>query len=216
VPDGRFLSKSVSLSEQLEGVSIEAALLFTWCIPHLDSEGRMLGNPAAVKATAVPLRKEITLERLPALLFELATAPKDDRDRPLVYWYEVQNRALLEFPGFSSHQRGQRKDREAKSRLPSRKHPQARDLAAASNPPPEEGGTNSGVDPDQLHLSEEKEYVSTSKISVGDQGSKPPAGFAPEGAPPAETPGLTAQEVLQRKERFKAGIRELQQEEARS
>lgn len=215
MPDGRFLSKSISLSEQLAGVSFEAAFLFTWCIPHLDSEGRMLGNPAAVKATAVPNRKEIPIEMIPDLLMELASAPKDDRNRPLIYWYEVQNRALLEFPGFSGHQRGLRKEREAKSRLPSRKHPQARDLTAGGNTPPDERRSDSGGGPEEVPLSEEKEYVSTPDISVRSRGSNPPAGAAPKGALPADLQELSPQELHERKERFKAGIHERQEAEAK-
>lgn len=200
------MSKSISLSEQLEGVSLEAALLFSWCIPHLDAEGRMLGNAAAVKATAVPLRREITLKKLPLLLYELARAPKDDRGRPLVYWYEVQNRALLEFPGFPDHQRGQRKNREAKSRLPGHKHPDAKDLTPNSGVGPELVRSRSGVGPDELRLSEVKKYVSTSEISNGGSDRELPAGSALEGATPAE--------VNERRNQFLAGIRQLQAEES--
>ena len=207
MPDGRFLSKSVSLSEQLASVSLEAALLFTWCIPHLDSEGRLLGNAASVKATAVPLRDEIPLDSVPSLLLELARAPKDEHGRPLVYWYEVQSRRYLEFPGFVSHQRGLRKDREAKSRLPSRKHPQATDLSGGGNDTPDQLRTGAGPAPAELPLSEVKEYVSTEKISNENHGSRS-SGSAPEGAPPGNS-ALSGQQLHEAKERVKAGLREL-------
>lgn len=42
-----------------------------------------------------------------------------------------------------------------------------------------------------------------------------PKAGAPDGAPEVEAPELTPQELLERKERFKAGIRELQEAEAK-
>ena len=74
MPEGRFISKTIAHSEDLAGVSFHADYLFTRCIPHLDREGRMNGNAELVKAIAVPLRKEITAETIPALLAELADA----------------------------------------------------------------------------------------------------------------------------------------------
>lgn len=110
--DGRFLSRSIAQSEQLGRVSLEAALLFTWCIPFLDVEGRMTGNPSLIKAAACPLRPEIAVLRIPELLRELV------RER-LVIWYEVAGKQCLAFPGFERHQRGLRKRREAPSKIPS-------------------------------------------------------------------------------------------------
>lgn len=110
--DGRFLSRSVGQNEQLARVDLEAALLFTWCVPHLDVEGRMTGKPELIRATVCPLRPEITIGRIPGLVRQLV------RER-LVTWYEVDGRQYLAFPGFSRQQRGLRKDREAVSRIPS-------------------------------------------------------------------------------------------------
>lgn len=221
MPDGRFLSKSIANSEQLNSVSLEAAFLFTWLIPHLDVEGRMVGNSVSVKATAAPLRRDLPVERVPELLLELARARRDDRGRPLIYWYEVSGRRFLEFPGFRDHNRGIRVDREAKSRLPNHRHPQAIDLTTVYPATPGGGpGATPGASPDpvpetlpeEVPLSEVKEYVSTPKIS--DRGERPavPAGSAAGAAPPAERPVYrdepTTQEILERKERFKAGLRE--------
>jgi hypothetical protein len=114
---GRFLSRSISASEQLASVSIEAALLFTWCLPHLDVEGRLAGEAIFIKSNVVPLRDEITLKRIPKLIGELAAAV--DRDGvSLVVWYEAGRRQVLFFPGFEEQQEGLRKDREASSKLP--------------------------------------------------------------------------------------------------
>lgn len=109
--DGRFVSKSIAQSEQLGRVSLEADYLFVRCIPHLDREGRMTGNPELVRSMVCPLRAELTQDRVAAALTELA---KED----LVVWYEARGRQCLFFPGFERHQRGIRKDREAASRFP--------------------------------------------------------------------------------------------------
>lgn len=115
--EGRFLSRSISTNEQLAGVSLEAALLFSWCIPHLDVDGRLAGNPMFLKSNVVPLRDEITLKKIPRLLTELARAV-DRTGQPLLIWYEAGRQQVLQFPGFAGQQKGLRKDREAPSKLP--------------------------------------------------------------------------------------------------
>jgi hypothetical protein len=110
MPEGRFVSRTIAHSEQLAAVSLEADYLFARCIPHLDVEGRLSGNPALVKAIAVPLRKELTEERIAELLAELDAAE-------LVVWYAVGGKQVLAFPGFGRHQK-LTKSREAESRFP--------------------------------------------------------------------------------------------------
>jgi hypothetical protein len=126
--DGRFISKSISESRQLssESVSIQAALLFSWSISHLDVEGRLVGNPVLVKAKVCPLRDDIPVSRVPAILAELVAAG-------LVIWYEVEGKQCLFFPGFQRQQKGLRKRREAKSKLPAPNAPGAV-LVTASDP----------------------------------------------------------------------------------
>lgn len=109
---GRFISRAIAHSQQLARVSLLADHLFTKCIPHLDVEGRMTGDPELVKLVTVPLRDEITTEMVPELLAELVGVG-------LVVWYEVGEKQILEFPGFPRQQPGLRKDREAASKLPS-------------------------------------------------------------------------------------------------
>jgi hypothetical protein len=110
--DGRFLSKSVSQNDQLARVSLEAALLFTWCVPHLDVEGRMTGQAQLIHGQVCPLRPEITVGRIPGLLRELVR-------HELVIWYSVSGRDYLAFPGFKRQQKGLREDREKASTIPS-------------------------------------------------------------------------------------------------
>ena len=143
MPDGRFLSKAIAHDLELNTVvSFEADYLFSRCIPHLDREGRMPGHPSQVKAIACPLREKITIDAINRCLSELAAAK-------LVTWYEVEGRAVLEFPGFQKHQKGLRKNREAESNLPSSKVHKAKRLTTLLR-------SNSGPDPDQLPLSEVK------------------------------------------------------------
>lgn len=123
---GRMISKSISTNGQLRSVSLEADFLFGRMIPHLDCEGRISGDPDVVKATACPLRREITVEVVSRCIAELESVG-------LIECYEVNGQVLIWFPGFVTHQTGLRKDREAASRIP---------------PPP--GPTNSGLTPDEL------------------------------------------------------------------
>lgn len=111
MPNGRMVSKSISLSEQLAAVSFEADFLFSRCIPHLDRDGRMAGKPELVKSIACPLRPEIEAGAIPDLLRQLG---RED----LIRWYEAAGKQVLEFPGFAAHQTGFKYDREAPSRYP--------------------------------------------------------------------------------------------------
>lgn len=88
-----------------------AALLYTWCIPHLDVEGRMHGDPRLVRADVFPLLEWISAGDVTEYLRHLAAAG-------LVVWYRVGNRQFLSFPGFDASQVGLRKDREQPSIIP--------------------------------------------------------------------------------------------------
>lgn len=135
MPNGRMLSKSISHSEQLSLVSLEADFLFARCIPHLDRDGRMAGKPELVKAIACPLRAEIRPAMIPDLLRQLAA-------EDLVHWYEVDGKQVLEFPGFATHQKGFKYEREAASRFPPFDSRTCVDLAR----------TNSGSSPDLIRI----------------------------------------------------------------
>lgn len=119
MPDGRFLSKSIAYSAQVGSVSLEADYLFMRMIPHLDSAGRMTGEPMSVKALCCPLRAEVDGGVVERCLGELENAR-------LIRWYEVGGARYVEMPGFAKHQRGARLDREAPSRLPTPRGPKVR------------------------------------------------------------------------------------------
>lgn len=182
MPEGRFLSRSVSESGQLANVSLEAALLFTWCVPHLDCEGRMSGEPSVVRGKVVPRRAEFTEDLVAECLLELALAK-------LLLWYEKDGTRWLAFPKFHAHQKGMRKDREAASRVPPPDGVGVVQIAALP--------TNSGPAPDLVGVSEvkESEVKSSSVLRTGAtprqnvshlMGVLRHTGYAPDGKPPAD------------------------------
>jgi len=57
----RMLSRTISISKKLSKVSDQAALLFSWIIPHVDDDGRIEGDPQTIKAQVVPRRWNVEL-----------------------------------------------------------------------------------------------------------------------------------------------------------
>ena len=127
---GRFLSKTIATSRQLDGLSWRAELLFYRCIPHLDRDGRMDGDPVLVKSIVAPRNSKLPATAIPRLIHELALAE-------LVVVYEVEGVAVLAFPKFREHQTGMKYEREAPSRLP----PKSGDISGLT---PDQGRTSSG------------------------------------------------------------------------
>lgn len=156
MPDGRFISKAISVSEQLGNVSLEADFLFGRCIPHLDVDGRITGNPKGLKAVVCPLRDELTHQKITHLLKELD-------DAGLVVWYEVNGSKFLEFPTFARHQRGMKRDREAASKIPSSKVKAAQGVTESWDNAKNVLRTNSGLTPEEVPLSKVK--VSKGELS---------------------------------------------------
>lgn len=146
MPDGRMMSRSITTSEQLGSVSLEADFLFGRCVPHLDRDGRMSGNPDLLKAAVCPLRSEIPAAMIPHLLAELASMG-------LIRWYEADGKQVIDMPGFKRHQRSAKLDRET----PSRFLPYSTDYCTDLKPPtPDLVRTNSGPTSAQVPLSEVK------------------------------------------------------------
>ena len=110
VADGRMLRRSIATNEQLARVSLEAAFVFTWCLPFLDVEGRMYGSPLRVKALAFPVREEISISVIERALAELHSVG-------LVSWYEAGGEKCLAFPGFLRNNTVRPK-REGRSKIP--------------------------------------------------------------------------------------------------
>ena len=108
MPRGRMLNKRISQDDKVAELSIEATLLYTWCIPYLDYRGRMYGDVWTLKAI-VPNIKELTPAKIEKCIIEFV-------DADLVVYYG-DGQKYLEFKGFTKNQT-LREGREAESEIP--------------------------------------------------------------------------------------------------
>ena len=120
---GRMLLRKISKNDQvprlIEAVDADlgaphgayAALMFTWCIAHLDVEGRMHGDPRLVRADVFPLMDAITTAHVERYLTHFSACG-------LAVWYAVGGRKYLAFPSFDENQPGLRKEKEHESGIP--------------------------------------------------------------------------------------------------
>lgn len=141
MPRGRMVDKSISRNESLPKVSVEAALLFTWCIPHLDCDGRMYADTMTLKANVVPYLECMTNKIIDRCKAELV------REKLVLIYNEGKH---MQFIGFSEHQKIN-KGREGHSQIPS--------------PTPEQLQTNSGATPDELTAKLSQVKLSQVKLS---------------------------------------------------
>jgi hypothetical protein len=154
---GRMLNRKISLNKDLPRLmqvvdqrmgtphGAQAVVLYTWCISHLDVEGRMHGDPIVVKGTVVPRFPSITDAHIEPYLVAMA-------DIGLVHYYEADGDRWLSFPAFEDAQPGLRKDREAPSKIPP---PEAG--SPVRGHAPEEVRSNSGVGPAEEKRREDQE-----------------------------------------------------------
>lgn len=112
---GRMLNKKISLNpkvaELIDDVGLEAGIVFTWMIAHLDRDGRITGNPKVLWAQIAPLVSRITPEHVRTCLEESAK-------RGLVKYYQVDGEPYVEYPKFQQNQSGMRYGRETPSEIP--------------------------------------------------------------------------------------------------
>ncbi|MFA7153915.1 MAG: hypothetical protein WC072_08995 [Methanoregulaceae archaeon] len=93
----RMLSTRISLSKKINHVSDQAALLYTWMIPHLDELGLMEADPEIVKAQVVPLRDTFSDEVVEDCLEELSAVDA-------IIIYQVDGNNYLHYPNFHEFQ----------------------------------------------------------------------------------------------------------------
>lgn len=109
---GRFITNGITSDKKINDLSDDTSrLAFTWLITFADCEGRTHGDPAMVRSLLFPRRTDITIERMEAYLAEWQAAG-------LVRVYAANGDTWLDFPNFSKHQTGLRKDHEAASTIP--------------------------------------------------------------------------------------------------
>ena len=152
----RSLHGSISISEQVDQLSIPAALLFTWAISHLDDFGRITGSPARFGAQVVPLkfnRKGWTVSDIDGYLDEMSRA-QDEAGTPLVVRYQVNGIRAAWFPKFEEHQDGLHKRTKSKWPDPPRDGLKFPEVPGTSRKFPEV--PSEVIDPNSVHSFETK------------------------------------------------------------
>ena len=108
MPRGRMLNKKISFDEEVAELSLKTALLYTWCIPNLDVEGRILADFNYLKGNIIPYRKDFSVKAIKKCVEELGQSP-------LVLLYGNSYK-YMQFLGFTKNQKIV-KDREAPSEI---------------------------------------------------------------------------------------------------
>ena len=93
----RMLHNKISTSLQVNRLSLEAQLLFTWLISHADDEGRLKGEPEYVKATVVPMKESWTFKDVAGYLDEI-------KEQGLIYYWQDSDRMVIQFVKWDEHQ----------------------------------------------------------------------------------------------------------------
>src|SRR3989344_2050919 len=106
----RMLYAKISVSQDVNSLSIEERLLFTWLIAHGDDEGRLEGDPLYIRNKVVPYTNW-SPKKIGKYLHNI-------KNRGLIHYWQVDNRWVIEFVKWELHQ-SLRKDRIEHSQLPS-------------------------------------------------------------------------------------------------
>ena len=115
MPKGRMLNKKISLDKAVASMTLEAILLYTWTIPHLDVKGRIFGEEEILKGAVVPYIGKYTLPLIKKCVDEWSKTITSD-GIPIVLVYG-NGQICLQFTGFEKNQRVNEK-REAPSDIP--------------------------------------------------------------------------------------------------
>jgi len=108
---GRMIRRDISNSKKIASLSAKALALFLLLIAHLDSYGKMNGDPRYIKAEVVPLIPWFTEKTIRKCLEEINTHTN-------LKWFEYEGRLYLHSLSWEEHQ-DIRKDRIGKDLLPS-------------------------------------------------------------------------------------------------
>lgn len=107
---GRLLHKKISASVQVDRLSINAKLLFTWALAHADDDGRLKGDPKYIKAIVVPML-EWSSDQVKEYLEEI-------KKIGLIDWWKAEDDEMyIQFIKWTDHQKI-RKNRYHPSELP--------------------------------------------------------------------------------------------------
>lgn len=168
---GRMLRKKISLdkgvAELIDIAGAEAGLTYTWCLAHLDREGRIHGEPDVLKSIIFPRVKKITEKHIEKTLDAA-------HQLGLIQWYEVDGERFISFTGFQKNQKLNPK-REAASEIPPppKLLPQvceSTELMSYSGVTPELVRSNTGELRTNVCLSKDK--ISKDKVKIKNKVSK--------------------------------------------
>lgn len=124
---GRMLLKSTSLSRKVNRLSVKHALFYAMAIPHLDDWGDIDNDPEVLKATVVPMRKQIGQKDIIEFI-KIAQIPDEKKESLITEFSDC-----LHFNKFEEHQKISAEKR-AKSRFQKiPKNPQG-NLGEKNNP----------------------------------------------------------------------------------
>jgi len=105
-----MVATTIALDPEFNAMSDTAQLCFLRAVPHLDRDGLIIGQPAALWATIAPLQ--------PAWLPLMQDVVNEWVRAGLVLVFDTKIGPVLYFDGFHKNQVGLRYDREPPSRLP--------------------------------------------------------------------------------------------------
>lgn len=97
--DRRMLWKSVSQSKKVNSLSVNAALLWTWCIPWFDRDGFMEADADFLKFNIFPRRRDIDESAIPALVEEIV------KSGLWISFKDSDGRLIVKEKSFNDHQR---------------------------------------------------------------------------------------------------------------
>lgn len=169
----RMLHKKISVSLQVNKLTLPTRLLFTWMIPHADDEGRMKGDPESIKATVVPMVKW-SFKKIREYLEEI-------KSKGLIYYWQENNEWFIEFVKWNEHQTI-RKDRFISSNLPSYSKRDDNQTTPSCQPSGNQETTQANAsesNPSEVNKSESNEISNAGKSHKGNGLVVHPRDFKP-------------------------------------
>jgi len=169
----RMLHTKISVSVQVNRLSLPARLLFSWMIPHADDEGRLNGDPEFIKAMIVPMTKW-SFKKIGEYLEEI-------KNQGLIYYWQENGERFIEFIKWNEHQTI-RKNRFKPSSLPSYSKKNDSQLATKCQPVGNQKTTQANIsesNPSEVNKSESNEIVNADKPYKGNGIKVHPRDFNP-------------------------------------
>lgn len=94
---GRMLTQDISESHKIASLSKESLILFFMIVPHLDSHGKINGEPHFIKGKVVPLLKYFTIDTIKVALREISKKTN-------MKWFKSKGLYYIHSISFTEHQ----------------------------------------------------------------------------------------------------------------